>query len=179
MVLVGCKESPDQLIREGIRLKDKGDNPGAIAKFQEVIGRNSKLQIAYYDQAICYSNLKEYGKALSNLNKILGMQGDSGFELIMNPDRPLATEEDKAYVPRMTVLFERALVKFSMDSLKSSFYDFKTCLENDYEKMDCYLWMGTIYIRCGDKAKGCALYKKANPFGNNADAVRLINGNCN
>jgi hypothetical protein len=97
----------------------------------------------------------------------------------VNPDGPFATEEDKAHIPRSTVLFERALVNYFMDSLKDAFYDFKTCMENNYEKNDCYLWMGTIYIRCGDKTRGCELYKKADPFGNNAEAVRLIKDNCN
>ena len=179
LFLVGCKASTDQLIREGIRLKDKGDYLGAIAKFSAVIDRNSKLQIAYFDEAICYSNLKDYGKALGNLNKILAMHGSGSMELIMNPDGPFATEEDKAYVPRMTIIFQRAQINYSMDSFRNSFDDFKTCLENDYQKNDCYLWLGTIYIKCGNKAKGCELYKKANVFGNNEDAIRLIKNNCN
>ena len=82
MVLVSCKASTDQLIAEGGVLMNKGDNRGAIEKYEAVITRNSKLQLAFYNQAICYSNLEKYDKALYNMNKILAMHGDKEFEII-------------------------------------------------------------------------------------------------
>jgi len=106
------------------------------------------------------------------------LQGDGPFMVVMNPNSPFATEEDKSQVPTMVVLFERAQVKYLMDSLKSSFIDFQTCLDNNYQINKCRLWMGTIYIKSGDKKKGCEFYKEANLFPND-EAKDLIKDNCN
>jgi tetratricopeptide (TPR) repeat protein len=175
---MGCEQTNEQLIHEGSRLLNQGDNAGAIAVFSTVIKRNNKLQVTYYDRALCYSNMKEYDKAIKDLNRILELQGHGPLVLVMNPNSPFATEEDRSQVPQMTVLFERATVEYYMDSLKSSFIDFKTCLENDYQKSKCYLWMGTIYIRTGNRTKGCDLYQKAMVFGDD-EVEKMIKGNCN
>jgi tetratricopeptide (TPR) repeat protein len=175
---IGCKQTNEQLIHEGVRLLNQGDNAGALKDFSEVIGRNSKLQVAYYDRALCYSNMKDYDKAIKDLNKILKLQGSGPLVMVMNPNSPFASEEDKSQVPRTTVLFERATVNYYIDSLKSSFSDFKSCLENNYQESKCYLWMGTIYIRTGNKAKGCDFYQKAKLMGDD-EAEKMITGNCN
>ena len=96
----------------------------------------------------------------------------------MNPKRPFATEEDRSQVPQTTVLFERAKVKYFMDSFNSSFIDFKFCLQNNYQVSKSYLWIGTIFIRTGDKVKGCDFYQKAKFWGDD-EAEKMIKGNCN
>jgi hypothetical protein len=52
------------------------------------------------------------------------------------------------------------------------------CLGNEYQINKCHLWMGAIYIKSGDKTKGCDLYQKAKIFGDE-EAAGLIKGNCN
>jgi tetratricopeptide (TPR) repeat protein len=175
--LFGCQESNEQLINDGNLLLNKGNVSGAIKEFSKVIARNKKLQVAYYDRSLCYTDLKEYALALNDLNRICALQGDGPFSFVMNPNSPFATEEDKSQVPTMTVLFERGKVKYLMDSLKSAFIDFQTCLDNNYQINDCRLWIGTIYIKSGDKKKGCDLYQTAKLFGDD-EAADLIKGNC-
>jgi tetratricopeptide (TPR) repeat protein len=137
--LFGCQEINEQVIHEGNLLLDQGNDSGAIKEFSKVIARNKKLQVAYYDRSLCYTDLKEYALALKDLNIIFALQGDGPFSFVMNPNSPFATEEDKSQVQTMTVLFERAKVKFLMDSLKSSFIDFQTCLDNQYQMNKCHL----------------------------------------
>jgi tetratricopeptide (TPR) repeat protein len=176
--LFGCQETNEELIHEGNLLRNQGNYSSAIVEFSKVIARNKKLQVAYYNRSLCYTELKEYALALKDLNRICTLQGDGPYMVVMNPNSPFATEEDKSQVQTMTVLFERATVKYLMDSLKSSFIDFQTCLASQYQMNKCRLWMATIYIRSGDRKKGCDLYQTAKIFGDD-EATDLIKGNCN
>jgi tetratricopeptide (TPR) repeat protein len=174
----GCKQTNDQLNGEGVRLYNQGNDLDAIKYFSRVIEQNNKLQIAFYNRSLCYSDLKRYALALNDLNQIRALQGDGPQLIFSNLGSRFASEENRDQVPVMTVLFERAKVKFFMDSLKSSFIDFRTCLDNQYEINKSRLWLGTIYIRTGNKAKGCDLYQQAKNFGDD-EAGNLIKTNCN
>lgn len=138
----------------------KYDN--AIDIYNEVINRNSKLQLAYYNRGFAYLQIKKYDKALADFNKVIALQTHGDIIITYNKDMPYADEETRAQVPYDDALYQRAQVKYFMDSLKSSFIDFQTLIDKNYEeKSNCILWQGTIYIRSGKTDKACSYFDNA------------------
>lgn len=174
--IAGCQETNDALIHEGNVLIGQGKDSAAIKQFSEVIARNPKLQLPYYDRAICYLHLKQNAMALKDLLKIDSLQ--SGLHLI-NFISPTSEEKEeaKAEVDPNVLQFQVAEVYFLMGKLKTSLANFQDCMDKGYEMSKCRLWMGTIYIKLGDKKKGCDLYQLEKVFGNN-EVDSLISGNC-
>lgn len=103
----------------------------------------------------------------------MSLQTHGSFIFTLNEDSPFADEEARAQVPYNDALYQRAQVKYFMDSLKSSFIDFQTLVDNNYEeKSNCLLWQGTIYIRSGKTDKACTYF-------DNAKQVALTNSDIN
>ena len=92
----------------------------------------------------------------------MAFQTHGDFIITYNQDVPFADEEARTQVSFNDALYQRAQVKYFMDSLKSSFTDFQSLVDNNYdEKSNCVLWQGTIYVRSGKTDKACAYFDKA------------------
>lgn len=165
LFLTSCKESNEQLIEKAIKLGKQGKYEKAIEIYTKVINRNSKLQIAYYNRGFEYLATKNYSKALADFNKVMALQSYGNIRITYNQNSSLSNEEIRAQVPYHDALYQRAQVKFHMDSLKSSFLDFQTLIDNNYEeKSNCISWQGTIWIRDGKKDKACEYFAKSKQF---------------
>jgi tetratricopeptide (TPR) repeat protein len=161
-LLTSCKQTNEQLLDNAYNLDKQKKYDKSIEVYSEVIKRNSKLQLAYYNRGFAYLQTKKYDKALADLDKIIALQTHGDFIITYNKDMPYADEEIRAQVPYNDALYQRAQVKYFMDSLKSSFIDFQTLVDNDYEeKSNCILWQGTIYIRNGKTDKACKYFDNA------------------
>jgi serine/threonine-protein phosphatase 5 len=160
-----CKETNEQLLDKAYDLSKEKNYDKAIEVYSKVIKSNNKLQLAYYNRGFAYLGLKKYDKALWDFNKVMALQTHGSFIITYNQDSPFANEEAKAQVPYNDALYQRAQVKYFMDSLKSSFIDFQTLVDNSYEeKSNCVLWQGTIYVRSGKTDKACEYFDKAKQF---------------
>ena len=173
MFLNSCKQSDDDLFDKAYSLTKEKKFDDAIKVYDELIHRNNKLQLAFYNRGFCYLNTQKYFNALADFNKVMDMQTFGDYTLSYNKDMPYATEEMKASVPYNDALYQRAQVKFLMDSLRSSFIDFQTLVNNNYsEKSNCILWQGTIYVKSGKTDKACDYF-------NNAKQVAITNDDKN
>jgi len=142
----------------------------AVETYTDVIKRNSKLQLAYYNRGFAYLATKKYNMALADFNKIMALQTHGDFVFTNNKDVPYADEETKDQVSYYDALYQRAQVKYFMDSLKSSFIDFQTLVDNNYEeKSNCILWQGTIYEKSGKTDAACVCFDKAKQFASTED----------
>ncbi len=163
---VSCKQTNEQLLDKAYNLSKQKKYDKAIEVYNKVIKSNSKLQLAYYNRGFAYLATKQYDKALWDFNKVMALQSHGGFIITYNQDSPFADEEARAQVPYNDALYQRAQVKYYMDSLKSSFIDFQTLVDNNYEeKSNCILWQGIIYVRSGITDKACAYFDKAKQAG--------------
>ena len=143
LLLASCKESNEQLLDKAYNLSKQKKYDKAIEINTEVIKRNSKLQAAYYNRGFDYMAIKNYPKALADFNKVIALQSHGDFTITYNQNSPLAGEEARTQIPYNDALYQRAQVKFYMDSLKSSFLDFQTLIDNNYEeKSNCIIWQG-------------------------------------
>jgi tetratricopeptide (TPR) repeat protein len=150
------------LINQGISLAKKKNYKEAIKLYTKVINRNGKIQLAYYDRGFCFIALKNYSLALRDFNKVISLQTYGDYVLTENPNTPFASDEARMQVACNDALYQRAQVKFYMDSLKSSFQDFQMLINDNYEqKSNCIVWQGTIWVRNGDKDKACEYFQKA------------------
>ena len=157
-----CKETNEQRLDKRNKLSKEKNYDKAIEVYNTVIKNNSKLQLAYYNRGITYLGLKKYNKALWDFNKVMALQTHGDFIIIDNQDSPFANEEARTQVPYNDALYQRAQVKYFMDSLKSSFMDFQILVDNNYEeKSNCVLWQGALFIRGGKTAKACEYFEKA------------------
>jgi len=184
-LLNSCKQTNEQLFDKGYKLSKQKKYDKAIETYTEIIERNGKLQLAYYNRGFAYSAIKKYNRALDDFNKVMSLQtfGDSKIIFTLNQDSPFADEEARAQVPYDDALYERALTKYSMDSLKSSFIDFQTLIDRGYhEKSNCILWQGTICARAGKLDKACDYFAKAKQSAlsddDNKDADEMIKTYC-
>lgn len=183
LLLASCKETNDQLLDKGYNLNTQKKYEKAIKVFNEVIKRNKRLQLAYYNRGFAYMELKQYDKALADFNKVMSLQTKGSYIITNNDQLPYASDETKAQVPYNDALYQRAQVKYFMDSLKSSFIDFQRLVDADYEeKSNCMTWQGVIYVVGGYKETGCEYFIKARQFATNTEdknnAQQLIDTYC-
>ncbi len=164
-LVASCKQTNEQLLDKAYDFNKQKKYDKAIETYTEIIKRNSKLQLAYYHRGTVYLATEKYNMALADFNKVMALQTHGDFIVTFNKDMPYAGEETRAQVPYNDALYQRALVNYFMDSLKSSFMDFQTLVDNDYEaKSNCVLWQGTIYVRIGRTDKACEYFDKAKQF---------------
>jgi tetratricopeptide (TPR) repeat protein len=176
IILAGCKPSTDDLLIQADDLINQEEYARAIEVCNQILKRNDSLQFVYFNRGYCYQNLEKYKEALNDFNRWFNFEHE-GYVLTLYPFFPKAPGKQIHVANINEVAFQRGLVKYFLDSLNSSFNDFQFCVERNYHVPDCYLWQGTIYIRKGNKEKGCAYYQKARGlFPGEAD--RLIKENC-
>ncbi len=160
--LSSCQPSNEELMDEAYGLCKQEKYDQAIETYTKVIMRNSKLQLAYYNRGYTYLRIKKYFLALADFNKIIAQQKVGDLVITYNKNGPFANEEAKSQVPYNDVLYQKAQTEYYLDSLKNSFLDFQTLIENNYEeKSNCTLWQGTIFVRIGKTEKGCGYFDKA------------------
>ena len=160
--LISCKQTNEQLFDNALELGKEKKYDKAIEIYSSLIKHNKKLQLPYYNRGLCYIYTKNYSNALADFNKVMSLQSFDGFISILNKDSPFADEEAKSQVPYYDALYQRAQVKFYMDSINSSFKDFQILINNDYEgKSNCLLWQGTLWIRGGKQDSACEYFQKA------------------
>ncbi len=183
LLLTSCKQTNEQLLDKAYNLINQKKYDKAIEIYNKVINRNSKLQLAFYNRGFAYLQLKKYKEALADFNKVIALQTYGDFVITYNKDLPYPDEETRTQVSYNEALYQRAQVKYFMDSLRSSFTDFQRLVDDNYEeKSNCMSWQGTIYIRSGNTDKACDYFFKAKQFALNDedrnDAEDMIKTYC-
>ncbi len=183
LFLVSCTQTNEQLVIEGVESAKTGEYKKAITLFTKAINKNPRLQSAYFNRGQCYQGLKEYTKAYHDFDKAMELQTDGDFVIKMNPNSPGANEEDRNQVDYDDALFERAVVKYHMDSIKSAYEDFKRLVEINYrQKAFCLMYQGQILLKAGDEQNACLMMKQARTVSNteeeNIEADNMIKAHC-
>jgi|GEM_PF-1650500 len=183
LLLTSCKQTTDDLLDKAYKLNTQKKYDKAIEIYNEVITRNSKIQLAFYNRGFAYLQIKKYKEALADFNKVMALQTDGDFVITYNKDLPYADDETRTQVPYNDALYQRAQVKYFMDSLRSSFTDFQRLVDNNYEeKSNCMSWQGTIYIKSGMTNEACEYFFKAKQFAlsdeDRKDAEEMIKTYC-
>lgn len=181
LCLFSCKPKIKELLTDAYDLETRDKHKEAIAVYNKIIDRDTTIQIAYYNRGICYYNLTEYGKALTDFTKVLAMQPapQPGIRFRINTASPFAPDEERWKVPYEDALYQRALTKYYMDSVKSAFEDFSDAKHHGYSPQSaCTRWLGTIYIQFGKKETGCGLLKESFLAGDTT-ALQLFKTYCN
>jgi tetratricopeptide (TPR) repeat protein len=164
-----CKETNEDLLDKALNYSKQKKYDKAIETYTKVINRNSKLQLAYYNRGFDFVATKQYDKALWDFNKVMTLQSHGDFIITFNQNSPFSDEETRTQVPYNDALYQRAQVKFYMDSLKSSFQDFQTLINSNYEKSNCIIWQGTLWIKDGKPDKACEYFEKGKQLALTAD----------
>jgi tetratricopeptide (TPR) repeat protein len=165
LFFVSCKETTDGLFNKASGLINEGRYKAAIETYNELIQRNGKLPLAYYDRGICYLNEKKYDYALADFNKVIDLETTGNFIITVNKNMPYSNDEIGTQVEYYDALYQRAQVKYHMDSIRSSFVDFQFLIDNDYkEKSNCLLWQGVICESGGLKNKACEYFRLGELF---------------
>lgn len=134
----------------------------AIEIFNSLIKKNKRLQAPFYYRGNCYLELTEYAYASEDFNQVLRMQRKGQFRFRENKDGVFADEEARMQVDYEEVLFRLSMTNYYMDSLQAAYNGFKELEQSGYNKSNCLLWQGTVWIRSGDstKARSCFLNAK-------------------
>ena len=177
-LFTSCKESNEQLLDKAFILVKNKNYTEAIKVYDNIIKSNNKIQLAYYNRGYCYLVLKNYPKALNDFNKTMALQTINGAVVTYNGNSPFSKEEDRTQASFLDALYQRAQVKFYMDSVSSSFKDFQALVDNNYkDKGNCILWQGTLLIKIGKKDQACKYFNKAKQLGDE-EADLMINTYC-
>ena len=95
------------------------------------------------------------------LKRVMNLQTVNGFIYSKNRDTPFADEETRLQVPHLDALYQRAQVKYHMDSIKGPFQDFQILINNNYEASNCFLWQGNLWIKDANYNKACDCFQTA------------------
>jgi tetratricopeptide (TPR) repeat protein len=172
LLFASCKRTNEQLIREAVRLTDKKDYKKAIEIYTTVINNNDKIELAYFNRGRCYYYIDQYDSALKDFNAVLANKPTSGIIITVNPNSPAATEEDRTKVPYNDVLYQRAIVKVYTDSMQSSYRDFQTLIDANYEKAFCTIWQGDIWHMIGNDEKACKFMQRAKRLATSEEEIK-------
>lgn len=104
-VFASCRQTNEQLLDEAYRLSQQKKYNEAIKIYTEVIRRNKKLQLAYYNRGFAYTATKQYGKALADFDKIMSLQTRGNWIVTRNKDIPYASEEIRDQIPYADALY--------------------------------------------------------------------------
>lgn len=108
----------------------------------------------------------EHELALKDFNKILS--GKSISET--------TAEEDKTNVSYHDALFQRAIVRFSMDSVQNSYRDFQTLIDANYKKVFCIIWQADIWHTTGNDEKACRFLQRARRLATSEEEIKAVAG---
>ncbi len=169
---VSCKQTNEQLIREAERLTEKKNYGKAIDIYTKVINNNNKIELAYFNRGQCYYHIDNYELALRDFDTIIARKPTSGIVMTINPDSPAASEEDRTKVLYNDAFYQRAIVKVYMDSIESSYQDFQTLIDVNYEKTFCTIWQGDIWHIVGNDEKACRFVQRARRLAKSEEEIK-------
>jgi tetratricopeptide (TPR) repeat protein len=178
-----CKEKQptvQDLVDKGVDLVNQKKFEEGIALYSKAIKQKPKVQLAYYNRGIAYSEIKEYTKAIADFDKVLQLKSN-GVIMIDNDFNPSA--EGQGQVDIGEVFYQRAVVKSYMDSLQSSFNDFERVIQSRYsDSSNCFVWQGVLFGRAGKHEKACEYFEKAKKAAQTTaqqkEAIDMINKYC-
>lgn len=180
--LLGCKPTNEQLLDKAYALVQQKKYEKAIDVYTRVIKNNHKIQAAYYYRGRIYLQLQNYEKALADFDNVMSLQSRDGLIFTYNKNGIITNEEIRTQIDYYDALYQRAQVKYYMDSLTSSFNDFETLVDKNLRKSNCLIWMGLIWSKKGDNDKACNYFKKSREFAVSDDDIRdansMIKTNC-
>ena len=171
IIVTSCNKSNEQLFDEALAYKAQGEFETSIKIYSKIIARDNTLQAAYYNRGLCFIALKDYKKAFSDFDKVVNMHHIGGFIFELNKDAVFGTDEMKASISYNDALYQRAQVKYLLDSLGSARSDFLTVYNANYKRCQCLLWLGLISISQGDSTKGCKYFNLAKEWAINRDEL--------
>jgi tetratricopeptide (TPR) repeat protein len=155
-----CKQTNRELLDKGIDLSKQKNYADAIQIYTQVIHNNNKLQLAYYNRGFCFFKLKNYPNALADFNTVMALRAKADLDISKKLSD--VSEEILGEVSYNDALYERAQVKFYMDSTKSSFNDFQVLLDTFYpEKSNCLLWQGALCLKQKQTDSACYYFKES------------------
>lgn len=149
------------MIREAVSLTEKKNYAKAIDIYTKVINNNNKIELAYFNRGRCYYYIDNYELAVKDFDTIIARKPTSGIVMTINPDSPAASEEDRTKVSYNDAFYQRAIVKFYMDSIESSYQDFQALIDVNHEKVFCTIWQGDIWHIVGNDEKACRFMQRA------------------
>ncbi|MBP7555606.1 MAG: tetratricopeptide repeat protein [Chitinophagaceae bacterium] len=176
----GRQENVRDLIDKGVDLVNEGEFEAGIALYSKAIRQNSRIQLAYYNRGIAYTELKEYAKAIADFDRLLLLK-TGGVRIIGNDLKPSA--EGEGQVSYGNVFYQRAVAESYRDSLQRSFNDFQRAIKNRYpDSSNCFLWQGILLGRAGKQKGACEYFEKAKQAAQTVDqqkeAVDMISKHC-
>jgi len=182
ILLVGCKLSNEDLLVKAYNLGERKKYDKAISICTDIIKNNDKIQAAYYYRGHMYSQQKNYEKALLDFDKVMSLQSRGNFIFTYNKNGIITNEEIRTQVDYYDALYQRAQMKYYMDSLTSSFNDFEILVDKQLRKSNCLIWMGLIYSKKGHNDKACEYFKKSRESAVSDDDIKdannMIKTNC-
>ncbi|MGG9970258.1 tetratricopeptide repeat protein [Ferruginibacter sp. SUN002] len=177
--LSACKRSTGEMFDEMKNLYKKKDYESAIKMCSKIIKRNKKLQEAYYYRGFCFWEQNKLSDALFDFEKILDMHmAAGGFRFELSSELAELNEEARYQIPYNDALYQKAQVEYEMGNLRNAYKDFQDLINENYEKSNCFLWLGTIMLKSGDEEKACLFFyqgkESADNDGDFANALKLL-----
>jgi Flp pilus assembly protein TadD len=71
--------TPTELYDQALELRDRGDNPGAIARLEEAVAADSSFAIGHGMLAKLYADIAEAEKAIEHARRVVELEPDDTF----------------------------------------------------------------------------------------------------
>jgi tetratricopeptide (TPR) repeat protein len=158
------EEKPDYLealIERGFNRMNLSKYAEAINDFEKALTIDPTNTLALYDIGCCKYNLEDYVGAIKYYNKALDTKGRQTITLDWTHNPNFPNPKVDFDVQAVEIIYFRANSYSELDSLRLAYFDYKHCIDNNYEVASSYYKIAYLYFASGKNKLGCEALNKA------------------
>lgn len=153
----------------------------AILNYNKLLRIDKNNVSALYYIGICKTKQNMNNDAHYYFTKALAVKGfnDSTVSVIMdmNKDFIFADKMESFDIPSYEIFYDRGIVNYNLNKIKSAYFDFNRCIENNYNLGKSYYMIGLCWLASNNKQKACESLNLATYHGDSL-ALNLWHEKC-
>lgn len=146
----------------------------ALAELDRVLKQDSLNTMAYFYEGKANFYLDNYNVSISAFDQAIHTKESMGLILDRNANNGMVANYDVKYAE---IIYWRGYAYYHSRQYQRAINDFDECIRMNYNKGECYLYMGFSYAGVNDFRKACH-YINASAKEGNADALEFYNKYC-
>ncbi|MDX1935478.1 MAG: tetratricopeptide repeat protein [Flavihumibacter sp.] len=169
-------------IKKAFSYENLKKDKAAVAAYKALLAIDTANTRALFSAARCCYRMKQFTEAISFYNKALQAKGIIHPTDTMNRKQITISRATKATngfdVPLYEIYFNRGIAYYANLQYPMGFYDFETCIAQNYLPGDCNYFIGLYWLNKQDAKKACESFRVAAVLYGNAEARKQLLQHC-
>jgi tetratricopeptide (TPR) repeat protein len=136
------------------------DYEGAIQDYTIVLSLDDENTLAYLNRGKNKARVNDNIGAIDDFEDAISTKGSETTYITETPNQFMDDDYGIYDVEMEEIKYERGIVLYEMDSLRSAFNDFNFCIQEGFQVKESLNMRGNIYLLFGMKKEACKDYKK-------------------